>query len=38
VLESDLDILPRMNAGDSLLRLDTLCRLFDGFLLRSGVP
>jgi hypothetical protein len=32
------DILPRMNAGDSLLRLDTLCRLFDGFLLRSGVP
>jgi pyruvate/2-oxoglutarate dehydrogenase complex dihydrolipoamide dehydrogenase (E3) component len=33
-----IDILPRMNAGDSLLRLSTWCCLFDGFLLRCGVP
>jgi hypothetical protein len=33
-----LDILPLVNEGDSLLRLGTLCRLFDGFLLRRGVP
>jgi hypothetical protein len=32
------DILPLVNEGDSLLRLGTLCRLFDGFLLRRGVP
>jgi hypothetical protein len=33
-----LDILPLVNEGDSLLRLGTLCRLFDAVLLRRGVP
>jgi hypothetical protein len=33
-----IDILPLVNEGDFLLRLGTLCRLFDGFLLPRGVP
>jgi hypothetical protein len=30
--ESIFDILPLVNEGDSLPRLGTRCRLFDGFL------